>query len=57
MCRGRRDSSDSRNTQSPPVVIGEEQIDVMSELWKDEDNTTLYEYVNGRSVKPHKITY
>ena len=57
MCRGRRDSSDSRNTQSPPVVIGEEQIDVMSELWKDEDKTTLYEYVNGRSVKPHKITY
>ena len=57
MCRGRRDSSDSRNTQSPPVVIGEEQIDVMSELWRDEDNTTLYEYVNVRSVKPHKITY
>ena len=57
MCRGRRDSRDSRNIQSPPVVIGEEQIDVMSELWRDEDNTTLYEYVNVRSVKPHKITY
>ena len=56
MCRGRRDSSDSRNTQSPPVVIGEEQIDNMSNLWKDEDKTTLYEYANGRS-EPHKIAY
>ena len=56
MCRGRRDSSDSRNTQSPPVVIGEEQIDNMSELWKDEAKATLYEYANGRS-EPHKIAY
>ena len=56
MCRGRRDSRDSRNIQSPPVVIGEEQIDNMSNLWKDEDKTTLYEYANGRS-EPHKIAY
>ena len=56
MCRGRRDSSDSRNTQSPPVVIGEEQINNMSELWKDDDKATLYEYANGRS-EPHEISY
>ena len=56
MCRGRRDGRDSRNIQSPPVVIGEEQIDNMSELWKDEDKTTLYEYANGRS-EPHRISY
>ena len=56
MCRGRRDSSDRRNTQSPPVVIGEEQIDNMSELWKDEDKATLYEYANGR-YEPQEISY
>ena len=38
------------------VVIGEEQIDNMSNLWKDEDKTTLYEYANGRS-NTHKIAY
>ena len=56
MCRGRRDSRDSRNIQSPPVVIGEEQIDNMSELWKDEDKATLYEYANGR-YEPQEISY
>ena len=56
MCRGRRDSRDGRNIQSPPVVIGEEQIDNMSDLWKDEDKATLYEYANGRS-EPHRISY
>ena len=57
MCRGRRDSRDSRNIQSPPVVIGEEQIDDMSGLWKDEDKTILYEQANGRSEPHNEANY
>ena len=46
MCRGTPNSQKGLENESPPTVIGEEEIDIKSDLWKDEDKTLIYK--NGR---------
>ena len=46
MCRGTPHSPKDLQDEAPPTVIGEEQIDIKSDLWKDEDTAILYK--NGR---------
>ena len=46
MCRGTPNSQKGFENESPPTVIGEEEIDIKSDLWKDEDSTLIHK--NGR---------
>ena len=48
MCRGTKDSAKGLENEAPPTVIGEEEIDMDSELWKDENENLVYK--KGRSV-------
>ena len=54
MCRGTPNSQKGLENESPPTVIGEEEIDIKSDLWKDEDKTLIYK--NGRQwYRKYKI--
>ena len=46
MCRGTPNSPKAFQNEAPPTVIGEEEIDIQSDLWKDEDKSLIYK--NGR---------
>ena len=46
MCRGTPKSQKGLENESPPTVIGEEEIDIKSDLWKDEDSKLIHK--NGR---------
>ena len=47
ICRGTKDSSKGLENEAPPTVIGEEEIDMDSALWKDENESLVYK--KGRS--------
>ena len=41
MCRGTSRSRWGDENDAPPIVIGEDKIDMTSPLWKDEDENII----------------
>ena len=42
LCRGTLNSRGGHKNEAPPIVIGEDKLDITSSLWKDEDESIIY---------------